>query len=126
MATSNQIQTILLQNGVQLPDIFTRLRTDLNQWARFGITANVAGNQALAPTSLIPGLATYPCLLLQNNGSVEATLSFKPLNGNPTIAIAIPAGDYVYLPKIDYATGIVSLTVVSGTAPCLGYFGYIQ
>lgn len=126
MASGLQTQIILTQNGVQLLDLFTFLRSDLNQWARFAITANVAGNQSLAPTSLVPGLATYPALVMQNNGTVESTLSFKPLNGNPTIATPIPPGQGIYLPKLDYATGIISLTVVSGTAPHIGYFGYIQ
>lgn len=126
MATSSVIQTIMSQNGVQMLDIFQRTRTDLNAWARFQITGNTAGSATLAPASLIPGLITYPCLIIQNNGIVPVTLSFKALNGNSASPVLIPVGDYTYIPQVDYATGIVSLTTASGVAPCVGYFGYSQ
>jgi hypothetical protein len=103
------------------------MRSDLTQWLEIGITGNVAGTASLVPTNLVPGMTTYPCLVLQNNSTTTAAnLSFRALNGGSTIAIAIPAGDFCYLPQIDYATGIVSITTASGTCPCTAWLGYVQ
>ena len=122
---SELIQTTIIRDTGQLPDIFKRTRTDLNAWLRVPITATNGGTATLNVAALVPGTTVLPCLLLQNNGSVVVGLSFKALTGGTTEAINIPAGDYCYLPQIDYATGIISLTSTINAA-CLAYLGYAQ
>lgn len=121
----NIAQFYMYQDGI-LDTNLTRLRTDLNTWFRVPIIANSTGTATFNLAAVLPSLVTYPCLVLQNNGAISVSLTFRALNGNPNIAVVIPAQDFCYLPQVDYATGIVSLTTAAGTSSCIAWFGCIS
>lgn len=129
MASSAITLTIL--KDLVLVQTVMETRTDLNVWDVFAINGTTSGGGALNPQGLVPGLATYPALILGNpvtaaKGGVAVNLSFKAFNAGSVITITIPPGSFTYLPQVDYASGIIGLTTGSGIAACIAILGTSQ
>lgn len=127
---SNVLTLNIVKDLVAVTSIM-ETRTDLNKWDILAINGTTSGGGALNPQGLIPGLATYPALILSNpvtalNGGVAVNLSFKAFNAGSIITITIPPGSFTYLPQVDYASGIIGLTTGSGIAACIAILGTTQ
>lgn len=118
-------QLISLQFNVDGQDqaVINRLRSDLLYWNEVAVVADTSGNAGFTVTSVIPTSTTLPALIFQNNGIVPVSLAYKGTHGGTTQVVIVPAGDFSYLPQVDYSFTFSAQTT-SSTAPCIAWVGY--